>query len=300
MSNRCHRPLHLDCPVTDPNLASHRPVPISTTPLLPLQTLFVVYNEILSGSGSSSTLLLIPQLPHTTPVQTMQAQAHSPLLDHRAVRAIRLGKGCAARRPRLAKACRVSSHRGLVHSTSPRYHSLYPHPSSHTRNLGRNMKVSQFIKQKTGAYRSGQISSHIQVLRSLWDTEGARVSPLNTTIALLPSVGFKYNCLPFPLLDFVLAAQLRELRRMGYSVGVRRPPPVQEHRTFQRSRSVRTRQGYCAEEIQVWCYSFSVCLADVQVYRVHPYLYQKIFHLHLHNATPVHMFECLPPQTDWT
>ncbi len=76
----------------------------------------------------------------------------------------------------------------LYHCTSSE--DLHP---SHTRNFGRNIKVSQFIKQKTGVYRSTrQISSRIQVLRSLWrDTEGTRVPlfplhPLNNTITPLP------------------------------------------------------------------------------------------------------------------
>jgi hypothetical protein len=66
----------------------------------------------------------------------------------------------------------------LDHCTSSE--DLHP---SHTRNFGRNIKVSEFIKQKTGVYRSTmQIS---KVLRSLWrDTEGARVSPPpNTTLS---------------------------------------------------------------------------------------------------------------------
>ena len=42
----------------------------------------------------------------------------------------------------------------------------------------------------------------------------------------------------------------------------------------------------CEEETQVWSYSFSVHLTDVRVYRMHPFLYRKIFHFPSpHNAT---------------
>lgn len=163
--------LHLDCPLTHPDLASPRPVPISITPLLPLQTLFVVYSKICLAQALQEVFcssLSCPILHQSKPSWRRRLRRFwtiEPFVLHASARVAPQGE--QARRPHLAKACRASSHRGLVHSTSPRYHSSYPHPSSHTRNLGRNMKVSQFIKQKTGAYRSGQISSHIQVLRSL-------------------------------------------------------------------------------------------------------------------------------------
>jgi len=106
-------------------------------------------------------------------------------------------QGRQARRPRLAGTYRGSSYRGSVHSTSPLTPSVVADPyfslglrlyhctssedlhPSHTRNFGRNIKVSQFIKQKTGVYRSTrQISSRIQVLRSLWrDTDRTSLAP---------------------------------------------------------------------------------------------------------------------------
>ena len=71
-----------------------------------------------------------------------------------------------------------------------------------------------------------------------------------------------------------------------HRVGVRRPTP----------RAGRTHQGYGEEEIRVWSHSFSVHLADEQVYRVHSYLDRKIFHF----PPPHTAYVRTPPsQTDW-
>jgi len=148
-----------------------------------------------------------PDDPQASP-QAASDEATEPIGG---IRATRLGKGRARKEdkqgdlvwPESIEAALIEGQSSslLVYSTSPPYHFISyaliadPHFSlglrlyhctssedlhpSHTRNFGRNVKVSQFIKQKTGVYRSTrQVSSRIQVLRNLWrDTEGARRPP---------------------------------------------------------------------------------------------------------------------------
>ena len=124
------------------------------------------------------------------------------------------------------------------------------------------------------------------------DTEGTCVrppppSPLSTIIILIPSVGLKSNRLLFTLLELVLIAQPREIRRVGYRAGVGRPTPRagQSHIPTLTVRR-RTRHRCDVEEIRVWCYSFHVQLVDVHIYRMHLSLYREIFPFPPHNTTP--------------
>ena len=182
------------------------PVPVSTTPPLRPPALSAAYSAILRGSGPSPNPRIATPLPALTerascmlprPLSRSVLPASAKVAPERKTsKAISFGPSIS--RPLSSKVLPIAlvsiSYPIPAHPCSTLGLRLYHctssqdlHPS-HTRNFGRNIKVSQFIKQKTGVYRSTrQISSRIQVLRSLWrDTEGARVSPTpqhpNTTI----------------------------------------------------------------------------------------------------------------------
>ena len=204
--------LHLDSPLTDPDLASPRPIPrldhssiAATNSLGGVQRNSAWFKPIHKSSDHPSAAH-----NYTSPNDT-KASVPAPSDTIEPVRTTRLGKGRARKEdkqgelvwPEHIEAAFIEGQSippaldtisysliadpafslglRLFHCTSSE--DLHP---CHTRNFGRNKKVRQFIEQKTGVERTTrQISSRIQVLRSLWrGTPGTRVPPF--PLSLLP------------------------------------------------------------------------------------------------------------------
>ena len=192
----------------------------------------------------SSTSLLTRLFPVMTSLQSLPeyATSTSTPCNHQADPCYPPGQGRQVGRPRLARTYRGSSYRRSEHHTNHTAIAQFSFAAglrlhqctfsedlhlSHTRHFGRNIKVSRSIKQKTGVYHSTrQISSRIQVFRSLWrDTEGTRAIPAYIIVILLSALSHESNLIGGPLSRLCSRRPAIRTTPNGIQIGVRRPTP---------------------------------------------------------------------------
>ena len=218
--------LHLDSPLTDPDIESLRQPPsLNYSAIAATDSLGGVHSN-LAWFKPFNKPAPPPSAPRddltTDPPEVCDAAVDAAaIVTTEPIRATRLGRGRARKGDRQGdlvwpehieaaliegRSGHHTDHTAIAHFACALGLRLYHctssedlHPS-HTRNFGRNVKVSRFITQKTGVYRSTrQISSRIQVLRSLWrDTEGTRAIPAHIIVILFSVLGHESNLIGGP------------------------------------------------------------------------------------------------------